>query len=108
MYIPNACSSYVFHAVSLRQFARSSCLRSRLWLIHDAEAIFDGHPDDVRTIWPLEHGFLLLHERDLSSKPHSVLSFSLSCHGKSVRQLFFSSLSFLFKVLVTSLYFISL
>ena len=87
MYMPNACGSYVFNAVSLRQFAHSSCLRARLWLIHDAEVIFDGHPDDIGTIWPLEHGFLLLRENDLSSKPHSGLSFSLSCHGQSARRL---------------------
>ena len=104
MYIPNACSGYVFRAVRLRQFVHSTCLGARLWLNHDPEVIFDGHPDDVRTIWPLEHGFLLLHERDLSSKPHSVLSFSflsrsvsqaaetvlsssLSCHGQSARRL---------------------
>ena len=61
MYMSNAYSSYVFNAVSLRQFAHASCLRTRLWLIHDAEVIFDRHLEDIRTIWPLEHGFLLLH-----------------------------------------------
>ena len=83
MYMPNACCGYVFSAVSLTQFVHSSNLRARLWLIHDAEVTFDEHPDDVWTIWPLEHGFLLLHERDLSLRTHSLLSFSLSCHGKT-------------------------
>ena len=87
MYISNACSGYVFHAARLRQIVHSSCLGARLWLNHDPEVIFDGHPDDIGTIWPLEHGFLLLRENDLSSKPHSGLSFSLFCHGQSVRQL---------------------
>ena len=32
----------------------------------------DGHADDVRAIWPLKQRLLLNHERDLSSKPHSV------------------------------------
>ena len=86
MYGPKACSGYVFHAVLLGLFVHSSCLGARLWLNHDPEVIFDGHTDNVRTILPLEHGFLL-HERDLSSKPHSILSFSLSCHGQSVRRL---------------------
>ena len=82
MYIAKACSGYVFHAVRLRQVVHSSCLSARLWLNDDPEVIFDEHLDDVRTIWPLEHGFLLLHERDLSSKSHSVLSFSRFCHGQ--------------------------
>ena len=75
IYMLNACSGYVFNAVSLRQFVKkySSCLHARLKHdICDAEVIFDGHPDDVRTIWQLEYGFLLLHEHDLSSKPHSL------------------------------------
>ena len=74
----------VFHAVHLRQFVHSSCLGARLWLDHDVAVIFDGQADDVRTIWPIEHGFLLLHERDPSSKLHLVLSFSLSRHGQLV------------------------
>ena len=84
MNMPNACSGYVFNAVNLRRLVHSSCLRARLWLNHDLEVIFDGHPHDVRTIWSLKHGFLLLHKLDPSSKPHLVLSFSLSCHGQLV------------------------
>ena len=95
-YMPKAWSGYVFSAVSLRQFVHSSGLRARLWLSHDAEVIFDGHPDDVRTIWQLEQGLLLLREREFSSKFPSFLLGS------------FSSLSFLFKVLFTSLCFLCL
>ena len=83
----NACSGYVFNAVSLKHFVHSFGIRARLRLTHDAEVIFVGHPDDVRTVLPLEDGFLLLPKRVLSTNPHSVLSFSLSCHGQSFRRL---------------------
>ena len=109
-YLSNACSGYVFNAVSLRQSVYSSCLRTRLWLSHDAEVMFDGPPDDVRTIWQLERGFLL-HEHDLCSKPHLRLTFSLPSHDLSVRRLkqsTFFSLSVLFKVLFTFLGFLFL
>ena len=98
-------------SASVYRFFPSS-RRSQTWLIHDAEVILDGHSDDVRTIRQLEQGFILPHERDLSSKPHSLLSFFLSSHDQSVRRLkqctFFPFLSFLFNVLFTSLCFLCL
>ena len=87
MYIPNACGGSVFHAVRLRQFVHSSRLGARLWLNNDLKVNLDGHPDDARTIWPLEHGYLLPNEHDLFSKLHPVLSLSLFYHGHSVMRL---------------------
>ena len=75
---------YGFHFVHPRQFVHSTCLGARLWLNHDPQVIFDGHQDDVRTIWPLEHVWISSRTWSLFE---AAFSFSFSCHGQSVRRI---------------------